>query len=185
MTGVDMTAGSLTVEAGTAEKPNNPQATVLGITGGLGGVAVNVNVGLALNQGTNDALLTGEKRNTSQTNRQRRSECSRERTRTRLLRTLQRGAGGSQRQRLLWHLPSINTNRRRRSIQRDPARRGQTAAGRPVNVVSTQNDSKRKQDRVYVYSTRKRMTATATKKSNSAIRWPRLTCSPRVSVLPR
>ena len=63
VTGVDMTAGSLTVEAGTEEKPVNPQATVLGITGGLGGVAVNVNVGLALNQGTNHALLTGKNGN--------------------------------------------------------------------------------------------------------------------------
>ena len=51
-----VTAGSLT-DAGTAEKPNNSQAAVLGITGGAGGIAVNVNVGLAYNAGENRVAI--------------------------------------------------------------------------------------------------------------------------------
>jgi hypothetical protein len=52
--GGDSTASRLTVLA-----TNDPRATVMGITGGAGGTAVNVNVGLALNKGLNRAVLGG------------------------------------------------------------------------------------------------------------------------------
>ena len=52
-------AGRLMINAGTADKPNDSLATVLGITGSAGAVAANINLGLALNSGVNRAALTG------------------------------------------------------------------------------------------------------------------------------
>jgi hypothetical protein len=57
--GADVKARSVSLDAGTADKPANSQATVLGITGTAGGVAVNVNVGLAYNAAQNRAKLSG------------------------------------------------------------------------------------------------------------------------------
>ena len=60
MSGVTMRAGSLTIQAGTADKPAASQAVVMGITGSAGAAAINLNIGLALNAAVNRAALTGE-----------------------------------------------------------------------------------------------------------------------------
>ena len=54
-----MNLGKVTVNAGTAEKPNNNQALVSGVTGTAGATAINLNIGIAQNSGYNRALVTG------------------------------------------------------------------------------------------------------------------------------
>ena len=59
ISGTKIKAANFNMDAGTADTPNNTQATVLGITGSVGAVAANFNIGLAFNKGTNRAVLSG------------------------------------------------------------------------------------------------------------------------------
>ena len=59
-----MKLARIVVQAGTAEKPNDNQALVFGVTGAVGSMAANLNIGIAQNSGYNRALVTGSSNGT-------------------------------------------------------------------------------------------------------------------------